>query len=173
MAEADPSDRRITLWVPNESEERRACAYYREVLMELGFTVRLRVVKRRQYEAAVGKPSRPNLDTGWFSWFAEYPHPNDLFERQLSGWAILPAYNENLAQIDIPKLDTLSLALASKPGAIPEAGYAALDRIYTALAPWVPFGTRTEQLFVSKAIDLRGVIWNPTFGADLTSFRFK
>ena len=40
-------------------------------------------------------------------------------------------------------------------------------------APWAPFGTRVLSTFVSSAIDLDKIIWNPTFSDDLTSFQFK
>ena len=55
----------------------------------------------------------------------------------------------------------------------PEAEYAALDKEFMQLAPWVPYGTGTIPTFVSSAIDLDQVIYNPTFNQDLTSFRFK
>jgi len=41
------------------------------------------------------------------------------------------------------------------------------------LAPWAPYGTRTVSTFVSSAIDLGSVVFNPTFGQDLASFQFK
>jgi hypothetical protein len=40
-------------------------------------------------------------------------------------------------------------------------------------APWAPYATLTTSTFVSSAIDLDKVIYNPTFGDDLTSFQFK
>jgi hypothetical protein len=40
-------------------------------------------------------------------------------------------------------------------------------------APWVPFGTRLDSTLVSERVVLDEVVWNPLFGADLTSFRFE
>ena len=40
-------------------------------------------------------------------------------------------------------------------------------------APWAPYGHPTPTTFVSSEIDLDKVIFNPTFGQDLTSFQFK
>ena len=40
-------------------------------------------------------------------------------------------------------------------------------------APWAPYGNLALATFVSSEIDLDQVIVNPTFGQDLTSFRFK
>lgn len=173
IAEANPSDRDITVWTDDESRERAVGAYYRGVLEELGFTVHLKVVKSENYFTAISKTSTPNLDTGWSNWFADYPHPNDFFELLLAGWAILPTYNLNLAQIDVPILDQLIAVLDARPGPIPEGRYAALDRIYMALAPWVPYGNPTVPLFVSRAVPLSRVIWNPSFAVDLTSFQLR
>jgi hypothetical protein len=41
------------------------------------------------------------------------------------------------------------------------------------LAPWAPYGQRTLSTFVSSAINLESVIFNPTFGHYLTSFEFN
>ena len=170
---AHPSDRKVTVWAPKFSEARRAAAYYRKVLQELGFTAHLKVVNPSRYFTVVGKPSTPDLDTGSGNWLADYPHPNDFFESLLASWSIYPTFNENLAQIDNPTLDSAIIALGDKLGAIPEHGYAVLDRTYTVLAPWVAYGNPTIPIFVSRKVPLGPVIWNPSFGADLTSFRIK
>lgn len=173
IAEAHPSDREITIWTPRVPERRRAAAYYCKVLQELGLATHLNVLKPSHYFTVIGKLSTPDLDTGLGNWFADYPHPNDFFESLLASWSIFPTFNENLAQIYNPTLDSAILALGDKRGAIPERGYAILDRVYTALAPWVSYGNPTIPLFVSRAVPLAQAIWNPSFGADLTSFRFK
>jgi peptide/nickel transport system substrate-binding protein len=173
IAAAHPSDRKVTIWSDREAEGHRACEYYRDLLRELGFVVHLKVVKSSRYYMKIGDTSTPDLDTGLGNWFADYPHPNDFFEPLLASWSIFPTFNENLAQIDNPTLDSAIIALGDKRGAIPERAYASLDRAYTSLAPWVPYGTPTTPFFASKAVSFRQVIWNPTFGADLTSFRFN
>lgn len=167
------SDRKVTVWSPSDLRQRRVCTYYSDVLRELGFVVHQKVVKTAHYYTVIGNTSTPDLDTGLGIWFADYPHPNDFFEPLLASWSIFPTFNQNLAQIDNRTLDSAIIALGEKRGAIPERAYAALDQAYAALAPWVPYGTPTTPLFVSKAVPFRHVIWNPSFGADLTSFRFK
>lgn len=171
IAEAHPADRDITVWTYNERAERDAATYYRDVLEELGFTAHLKVVKARNYYSAIGKTSTPNLDTGLGNWFADYPHPNDFFDSLLASWDIWPTENENLAQFARPYLDELILALSDLSGPVPEGGYATLDRAFTVLAPWAPIGNQTTPIFVSASLPLDGVIWNPSFAIDLTSFR--
>jgi peptide/nickel transport system substrate-binding protein len=174
IAEAKPSDRKITVWTDSERPNYEAGAYYRRVLQELGFSARLRTVSGYSYFTVIGNASKPNLDTGWFNWFEDYPHPNDFFQPMLNGESILPTYNTNFAQIDVPSLNETIRQLGERPlGPQQENEYAALDRSYMEQAPWVPFGNLTQSIFVSSGINLDKVIWNPTFGADLTSFQFK
>ncbi len=174
IAQANPSDRDITVWTDNESPNDEAGAYYQSVLEKLGFNAKLKTVNGDVYFQVIGNSSTPDLDTGWINWFADYPQPNDYFEPQLSGESIAPVYNPNLARIDDPKLNAKIARLAEEQfGPKQEDEYAQMDREFMKLAPWVPYGTNTVSTFVSSAINLDNVIFNPTFGQDLTSFQFK
>jgi peptide/nickel transport system substrate-binding protein len=174
IKEANPSDREITIWSNTEPENREATEYYEDVLKKLGFKTKLKPVNAANYFTVIGNQSTPDLDTGWLDWFEDYPHPNDFFEPQLAGESIAPTNNTNLAEADIPPLNEKIAALGEEPlGSDQEAGYAELDKSYMEQAPWAPYGTRAVATFVSSAIDLDKVIFNPTFGQDLTSFQFK
>jgi peptide/nickel transport system substrate-binding protein len=174
FAEANPSDRNITVWTDNESPNNEAGEYYEGVLGELGFNVKLKTVNADNYYAIIGNETTPDLDTGWLSFYEDYPHPNDFFQPMLSGESIAPTYNTNLSRINDPKLNAKIAKLAEEPlGPRQEAEYAELDKEFMQLAPMVPYGTFTVSTFVSKEIDLDKVIFNPTFGQDLTSFQFK
>jgi peptide/nickel transport system substrate-binding protein len=174
LAEANPADREITVWTDNESPNDEAGAYYQDVLSKLGFDAKLKTINGDVYFQQISNTSTPDLDTGWVNWFADYPQPNDYFEPQLSGESIAPTSNPNLAQMDEPKLTAKIARLgAEKLGPEQEGEYAEMDREFMELAPWVPYGTNTVSTFVSSDIDLDKVIFNPTFGQDLTSFQFK
>lgn len=174
LAEAHPSDRNITVWTDNESPNNEAGEYYEGVLGELGFNVKLKTINADNYYAIIGNETTPDLDTGWLSFYEDYPHPNDFFQPMLSGESIIPTYNTNLSRMDDPKLNAKIAKLAEEPlGPQQEAEYAELDKEFMELAPMVPYGTNTTSTFVSKEIDLEKVIFNPTFGQDLTSFQFK
>jgi len=115
-----------------------------------------------------------NLDTGWVDWYQDYPHPNDFFQPLLAGESILPTNNNNFAYINDPKLNAKIARLRTEQlGPKQEAEYAELDKEYMEQAPWAPYGQRTLTTFVSSEIDLDKIIFNPTFGQDLTSFQFK
>jgi len=92
----------------------------------------------------------------------------------LSEESIFPTNTSNLARFADPKVSAKIAELAEQPlTPAVEAEYADLDREVMEQAPWVPYGTGTLGTFVSSAIDLDRVIYNPTFNQDLTSFRFR
>jgi peptide/nickel transport system substrate-binding protein len=174
IEEANPSDRNITVWTDNESPNDEAGAYYEDVLKKLGFNTELKVINGDDYFTVIGNLSTPDLDTGWVDWFQDYPHPNDFFQPLLSGESILQTNNGNSAQLNVPRLNKKIAKLgAEQLGPKQESEYAQMDREYMELAPWVPYGTRTLSTFVSSAVNLENIIFNQTFGQDLTSFEFK
>lgn len=174
IKEANPSDMDITIWTDNESPQDEAGAYYEDVLKQLGFKTTLKVLNADNYFTIIGNQTTPNLDTGWSDWFQDYPHPNDFFQPLLSGESILQTNNGNFANIDDPELNTEIETLAEEQlGPEQETAYAELDKKYMEQAPWVPYGTRTLDTFVSDAIDLESIIYSPTFFEYLTSFEFK
>ena len=174
FAEANPSDRNITVWTDNESPNDKAGAYYEGVLNELGFNAKLKTINADNYFGIIGNQTTPDLDTGWTDWFQDYPHPNDFFQPLLAGESIAPTYNTNNSRMNDPKLNAKIAKLGEEQlGPQQEKEYAALDREYMEQAPWAPYGTNTMSTFVDSEIELDKVIFNPTMGQDLTSFQFK
>lgn len=174
IAAADPATRNVTLWTrgqPNYLAPTEYAAYFAAALDKLGFTVRLRLLSPERYFSVVGNPRRRDLDAGIGDWFDNYPDPDDFFRPQL-GSRVAPYYNENLAQLFVPTLSQVIDRLEARSApTTPEGRYAALDRAYMRLAPWVPIGNISVPLLVSKRIDLRKVISNPAFGVDIASLR--
>ncbi|HET8565289.1 MAG TPA: ABC transporter substrate-binding protein [Solirubrobacterales bacterium] len=171
---ANPSDMNITVWTDTESPNKEAGEYYEGVLKELGFNAKLKEINADNYFTVIGNLSTPDLDTGWSDWFQDYPHPNDFFQPLLAGESILKTNNGNFAQIDEPSLNAEIAKLGEEQlGPEQEKKYGELDKKYMELAPWAPYGQRTLSTFVSSAINLEGVIFNPTFGHYLTSFEFN
>jgi peptide/nickel transport system substrate-binding protein len=174
LKEANPSDLDITVWTDTESPNNEAGEYYEGVLKQMGFNTTLKVINADNYFTVIGNATTTNLDTGWSDWFQDYPHPNDFFQPLLAGESILPTNNRNFANIDDPQLNKKISALAEEQlGSKQEDEYAELDKEYMELAPWAPYGTRTLSTFVSDALNLESIIFNPTFGHYLTSFEFK
>jgi peptide/nickel transport system substrate-binding protein len=174
IAAADPADRKITVWTFNLSPSDEAGEYYEQVLRQLGFETKLKVVDFTTYFTLIGNSSTPDLDTGFANWLLDYPHPNDYFAPQLSGDSILPNGNTNWARFDDPKVNAKVRELGRQPlGPKQEREYAQLDREVMREAPWAPFGNLLLGTFVSDSIDLDKLVVSPIYGQDLTSFEFK
>jgi peptide/nickel transport system substrate-binding protein len=172
IREADPRDRKITVWTDSESPNSLAGVYYQGVLEELSFHAELKIVNPDNYFTVIGDLRTPNLDTGFADWFEDYAHPDDFFQPLLAAKPE-PFYNSNFPQLVAPSLNQRVAELEQKPGPIDEAAYARLDRSFMKLAPIVPYGTRTLAPSFSRNVDLKTFIWNPTFESDFTSFRLK
>jgi peptide/nickel transport system substrate-binding protein len=174
LKEANPSDMDITVWTDTESPNNEAGEYYEGVLKELGFNTKLKILNADNYFTVIGNQSTPDLDTGWSDWFQDYPHPNDFFQPLLAGESILQTNNGNFANFDEPAVNKEIAKLGEEQlGSEQESSYKALDKKIMEQAPWAPYGTRTLSTFVSSAVNLESVIYNPTFGEYLTSFEFN
>jgi peptide/nickel transport system substrate-binding protein len=174
LKEANPSDRNITVWTDNENPNNEAGAYYQDVLTKLGFNAKLKTINADNYFAILGNETTPDLDTGWTDWYEDYPNPFDFFQLPLTDEGIAPTNGTNFARIDDPKLNAKVAKLGEEPlGPQQESEWAEVDKAYMEQAPWVPYGTNTVSTFVDSEIDLDKVIFNPTFGHDLTSFQLK
>jgi peptide/nickel transport system substrate-binding protein len=174
IARAHPSDRQVTVWTMNLPPNNEAGEYFEQVLKQLGFDVKLKVINAATYFTLISNPNTPELDAGWSNWLLDYPHPNDYFQPQLSGESILPAGNTNWAMFDVPAINAKIKRLRRQQlGPQQEKEYAALDKEVMKQAPWAPFGTLTLGTFVSSDVNLESVIVSPIFGQDLTSFELK
>lgn len=174
IKEADPADMEVTVWGLTEPENREATEYFESVLSDIGFDTTLKIVNAANYFSLIGNESTPDLDTGWANWFQDYPHPNDFFQPLLAGESIQPTNSTNLSRIADPALDKKVAELREQTlGPEQEAEYAEVDKGYMELAPWAPYGSRTVTTFVSDEINFDELIFNLTFGQDLTSFEFK
>jgi peptide/nickel transport system substrate-binding protein len=174
IAQAQPSDRQVTVWTINLAPNNEAGEYFEGVLKQLGFDVKLKEVSASTYFTLISNTSTPDLDAGWSNWLLDYPHPNDYFQPQLSGESILPSGNTNWSMFDEPAINAKIKRLGQEQlGPKQEAEYAALDKEVMEQAPWAPFGTLSLGTFVSDRIDVEKVIVSPIFGQDLTSFELK
>jgi peptide/nickel transport system substrate-binding protein len=172
LEKAHPADLNVTFWTENLEEEPGES--FVQMLDEIGFHAKLKVVNAENYFTVIGDEKTPDLDLGFAGYTADYPDPNAFFEPLLSGESIAPTNNTNLARIDDPALTRKISQLATEPlGPKQEEEYAALDKAFMEEAPFAPYGNPISSLFVSTDIDFEDVIWNPIFSGDLTSFQFK
>ncbi len=174
LTEANPSDRDITVWTEDVPDRKRIGQYYRDLLTELGFRVRLNVIHGDNYVQVIGNSSTPDLDTGFARWFQDFPHPDDFFRPLLNGTNILAENNNNFARVSIPANDTKQDELVTQ-NLTPEVEkqYAELDKAYMEQAVWAPYGNEEYATFMSERMDFAKSYSHLLFNQDYTSFALK
>jgi peptide/nickel transport system substrate-binding protein len=171
IAEADPQQKKITVFGNDYGPNKQAAEYYEGVLRELGFEPTLKLVATANYTTVIGNASTQELDTGWANWYIDYPHPNDYFEPQLDGASITPTLDSNYSRFNDPAINKRIAELDREPlGPEQEAAYAQLDEEVMAKAPWAPFGSVTMTTFVASDIDLSKLVVSPVYGQDIATF---
>jgi peptide/nickel transport system substrate-binding protein len=171
IAEANPTQKKITVFGNDYGPNKQAAEYYEGVLRELGFEPTLKLVAAANYTTVIGNATTQNLDTGWANWYIDYPHPNDYFEPQLDGASITPTADSNYSRFNDPAINKRIAELDREPlGPEQEAAYAQLDKEVMAQAPWAPFGSVTMTTFVAPDIDLSKLVVSPVYGQDIATF---
>lgn len=174
LAEANPTDKDITVWTDDEPDRKRIGEYYHDLLTQLGFNATLKVVAGDVYFATIGNTSTPDLDTGFTDWFQDFPHPDDFFRPLLNGQNILPTNNSNYSQVAIPANDATMNDLSKQQLTDDVKGkYAALDKAYMEQAVWAPYGNEEHSTFVSDRIDFDKTIPHVLFTQDYSAFALK
>ncbi len=174
LAEANPTDKDITVWTDDEPDRKRIGEYYHDLLTQLGFNATLKVVAGDVYFATIGNTSTPDLDTGFTDWFQDFPHPDDFFRPLLNGANILPTNNSNYSQVAIPENDAKMNELAQEQLTDEiKKQYAALDKAYMEQAVWAPYGNEEHATFVSDRIDFDKTIPHLLFTQDYSALALK
>ncbi len=171
LAQANPSDKDITVWTDDEPDRIRIGQYYQDVLKSIGFNADLKVIGGDVYFTTIGNLNTPNLDTGFSDWFQDYPHPNDFFQPLLAGESILSTNNNNYSQADIPELNKQITDLGQQQLPDVEDQYAALDKKYMEQAVWAPYGNEKLAKFTSDRINFDGTVFSLVFNLDYSSFQ--
>ena len=175
LAEANPSDRDITVWTNDEPDRKRIGEYYHDVLNQLGFNATLKVIAGDVYFTTIGNQSTPDLDTGFGNWFQDFPHPDDFFRPLLNSDAILPTNGNNFSRASYPELDAKMDELLTRQltEGDTEAQYAALDKAYMEQAAWAPYGNEQFTTFVSDRIDFDKAYHHLLFNQDWSALALK
>ena len=171
IKQANPSDKDVTVWTDDEDPQPKAGEYMQNVLKQLGFNAKLKVINGDIYFDVIGKKATPNLDVMWNDWFQDYPHPDDFLNPLLNGENIAATANLNTSYYDNKAVNKKIDDLVQKqltPDV--ESQYGALDKQIMEDAPVVPYGNRTWTTFTSDRVSQDGIIFHPVFQEDFSSY---
>src|SRR5919201_1314771 len=121
---------------------------------------------------AMGTRGEP-YDAGVAGWNQDYPDPYDFLNILLDGNSIHADNNNNIAYLNVPKINKMLEKAHLKTGAARYKTYGALDiNITKNYAPWASYDNRNEREFVSKRTG--GYLFQPAnASADLNTFFIK
>jgi len=141
-------------------------------LSQMGCDVNIKLWQGFQIYVGDGTKGEP-FDAALVGWNQDYPDPYDFVDVLLNGQNIHAANNNNLAYLNVPKVNRLMAAANKKVGTARYRAYGNLDVLITKnYAPWAAYDNRNEREFVSAKTG--GYIFQPAnASADLNTLYVK
>jgi ABC-type oligopeptide transport system substrate-binding subunit len=139
---------------------------------QMGCDVNIKLFQGFQLYVADGTKGEP-FDAAIAGWNQDYPDPYDFIDILLNGENIHAANNNNLAYLNVPKINRLMAAANKKIGPARYRAYGNLDILLTkSYAPWAAYDNRNVREFVSSKTG--GYIFQPAnASADLNTLFIK
>ena len=163
----------VTVFGNDEPEAKSLAEYLADVLNDIGFKAKPRIVEGSVFFTTVGN-QKTKAQAGFANWFQDFPHPgNFLF--LVDGESIQNTNNQNFGNVDDPKIDE-PLAESNKNPDIEAVAdeYAKIDRAVVEGAHVAAYGHRKLTLFYSERMNFADcTVWHPVFNLDFTSLCLK
>jgi peptide/nickel transport system substrate-binding protein len=164
----------VTVWSETRSPRKEFVAYFTDVLNEIGFKAKSKIIADAQYFATIGnKKSEPQ--TGFADWNQDFPNPSDFY-LLMDADSIQTTNNENFSQVDDPhvqsELKVLNAVPADKLDSV--AGrWQKLDEYLAQKAYIAAYGQEKQPMFFSNRIDFGAAVFSPLYGNDWSSISLK
>jgi peptide/nickel transport system substrate-binding protein len=164
----------VVVWVEDSSPERSYARYYTKLLDRLGFDARVQVAATAQDFGRVGK-TRTDPQTGFGSWFNDFPNPIDFYsvlDSRFTG----PPGSPNAGQVNDlfiqQQLEKLSLVPTQDLGSA--AGeWRDLDEYVAKKAYLAVLGAQQAPKLISERIDPSSAVIHPLFLSDWSSWSLR
>jgi peptide/nickel transport system substrate-binding protein len=142
-------------------------------LEKLGFKIQFRTVPQDAvYTEWCQQPKKQVAICGSAGWFKDFTDPQSMLDPTFKGANIFKeGGNNNLAQLDDPKIDAAMDKAAALQGAERLKAWAEIDKMITAQAPAVPFDWDKTTLIWSKDVNGLGNSYTGLLDFSFTSFK--
>jgi peptide/nickel transport system substrate-binding protein len=163
----------VTVWGNNKDPRPAIVDYYRDVLNQIGFKAKSKILDQQVYFATIGDKAT-KAQTGFTDWYQDFPHPNDFFEPNLSGAALASNPTFNFEFKAPPGLDATLAQLKPQDPTKVAADWAALDRNVIEGAHMAVYGNELSTSFFSERMNFEkcsGV--HPVYKNDWALFCLK
>ena len=144
----------VTVWTSNRDTAKKPAAYLQDVLNQMGFKAKLKVIDASIYWTTVGNQAT-KAQIGFADWFQDYPHPLDWFDVLLNGERITQTHNNNYSNFDNKNVNSTINKLKTEPTLTDAVNqqWAQLDNTVMQNAAWAPYVNRQFTDFFSSKID--------------------
>jgi peptide/nickel transport system substrate-binding protein len=144
----------ITVWGDPEDPTKPTVEYYADVLNQLGFKAKTKIISAETYFATTGDRS-VHAQTGWANWFQDYPHPADFVDVLVNPDKVVATGNNNYSYnaSDHKLAAEINAVSAKQITPATEKEWAAIDQEIQRKAYWGIYGTRKQSTFMSERMD--------------------
>ena len=162
----------VKLWLRTDPTSANLGQVFKYNLSQIGCDVSIKLFQGFQIYTAAGAKGA-DFDAAIVGWNQDYPDPYDFINILLDGTAIHETNNNNLAYLNVPKLNAEMAAANKLSGDNRYKAYGKLDiEVTKDYAPWASYDNRNEREFVSQRTG--GYLFQPAnASADLNTFFLK
>jgi peptide/nickel transport system substrate-binding protein len=164
----------VTVWSETRSPRKEFVAYYTDLLNQLGFKAKTKVIADAQYFSTIGN-LKLNAQTGFADWNQDFPNPSDFY-LLMDKNSIQQINNENFSQVNDPhiqsELKVLNAVPADKLDTV-ASRWQALDTYLAQKAYIAAYGQEQQPMFYSNRVNFATAIFHPLYGNDFSSIELK
>src|SRR4051794_24859908 len=164
----------VTVWGETRSPRKEFVNYYTDVLNQLGFKAKSKIIADAQYFPTIGN-LKLQPQTGFADWNQDFPNPSDFY-LLMDKNTIQPTNNQNFSQVSDPHVQSELAALNPVPAdKLDSVGdrWAKLDTYLAQKAYIVSYGQQQVPKFFSTKLNFGAAIFHPLYGNDWSSFESK
>jgi peptide/nickel transport system substrate-binding protein len=164
----------VTVWSETRAPRQQWMAYYTSFLNSIGFKAKQKVLADATYFTTIGE-LKLHPQTGFTDWNQDFANPIDFY-LLLDGHAILPTDNENIGEVNDPKINNAIATLGKVPTtqiSSVTAKWQAIDEYVAKKAYVGVFGYQQFPKFMSSRMNYNAAIFHSVYGWDLSSFQLK
>jgi peptide/nickel transport system substrate-binding protein len=161
----------VRIWVENSSPQRAYARYYTKLLNRLGLQARISIASSELDFGKIGK-TQTDPQTGFASWFNDFPNPSDFYEI-LDAGSIGPPGSPNAGRVrdlfiqqQLEKLDPI----AAQDLSTAASDWRDLDRYSAQKAYLAVIGAQQVPKLMSDRIDFGSAVIHPLFLSDWSSW---
>jgi peptide/nickel transport system substrate-binding protein len=164
----------VTVWGQNRSPRKEFTNYYTDVLNQLGFKAKTKIIADAQYFPTIGN-LKLQPQTGFADWNQDFPNPSDFY-LLMDKNSIQDTNNQSFSQVSDPhiqrELAELNAVPADKLDTVAER-WQKLDEYLAEKAYIVSYGQQQNPKFFSNKLNFGAAVFHPLYGNDWSTFEPK